>query len=140
MGTSPHLGEIIMIDIADLASKCGIRVEQARNGFGALLAFCKEKLPPEIFSKVSEAVPNAQGLIAGAAETGKEATGGVLSAVSGLAGKLFGGGASEVVSKFSQFGFSADQIQSFLPKVMEALKDKLPEDVMKKVSGLLPMK
>jgi hypothetical protein len=130
-----------MNDIAsELASKCGISLEQARQGFGALLAFLKEKLPAETFTQVSAAVPNAQGLISAAAETGKEASGGVLSAVSGLASKVFGGGATELVSKFSQLGLSADQIQSFLPKALEFLKDKLPDDVMKKISGLVPMK
>ncbi len=124
----------------ELANKCGISAEQVEKGLGAMCAFFKEKLPAEVFSKISDAVPNAQGLIAKASETAKESGGGVLGAVSGLASKVFGGGAAEVVSKFSQFGFSADQIQKFIPQVVEHLKSKLPEDVVNKISGLLPLK
>lgn len=126
--------------VSELATKCGISPEQAKKGFGALLAYFKEKLPADMFTKIGEAVPGAQQMIASAAESGKEASGGVLSAVSGLASKVFGGGAPEVVSRFSQLGLSADQIQSFLPKVMEFLKTRLPADVMSKISGLIPSK
>jgi hypothetical protein len=133
--------EFTMADIvSELAAKCGISAEQAQKGLGAVLAFVKEKVPAETFSKISESVPNAPNMISSAAETGKEASAGLVGAVSGLASKIFGGGASELVSKFSQLGLSADQIQSFLPKAIEMLKDKLPEDVKSKLSSILPVK
>jgi hypothetical protein len=61
-----------------------------------------------------------------------------VSTVTGAIGKLFGGGASEMVSKLSNLGFSMDQLTSFLPNVLEFLKDKLPADLVSKISGLVP--
>jgi hypothetical protein len=57
-----------------------------------------------------------------------------------MAGKLFGGGgATALLDKLTSLGLSAEQVQSFLPRVMEFLKGRLPESVTKQVSGLLPM-
>ena len=130
-----------MADIAsELASKCGISTEAAQKGLGVVLGLFKSKLPAETFSKISAAVPGADNMMSAAADTGKEASGGVISAVKGAVGKLFGGGGATdaLISKFGQLGMSADQIQGFLPKVMEFLKGKLPENVMNQISGLLP--
>jgi hypothetical protein len=44
-----------------------------------------------------------------------------------------------LVSALTKGGFSPDQLQAFLPKVMESLKGKLPDDVLDKASGLLPV-
>jgi hypothetical protein len=124
--------------VADLASKAGISEDQAKKGLGAVLSVCKDKLPAEVYSKMESAVPDADEAMK-AADTGQESSGGLLGAVSGLAGKIFGGGgASAVVSKLSGLGFSADQVKSFLEKVPAFFKDKLPADAMKKVSALFP--
>jgi hypothetical protein len=38
----------------------------------------------------------------------------------------------------TRLGFSADQLESFLPGALEFLKSKLPPDVVKQASALLP--
>jgi hypothetical protein len=127
-----------MADIAsELASKCGISAEAAQKGLGVVLGFFKSKLPAESFAKLSAAVPGADDMMA-AADTGEQASGGVVGAVKGAIGKVFGGGTEALLAKFGQFGMTPEQIQGFLPKVMEFLKGKLPEKVMSQVSGLLP--
>ncbi len=123
--------------IADLAAKAGLSPDLAQKGLGAVLGFFKDKLPADAFSKVSSAIPGTDSMMA-AAQAGAESSGGMLSAVTGMVGKLFGGSGAEVVSKLTQLGFSAEQLKSFLPKVLEFLQAKLPADVMKQVSGLLP--
>jgi hypothetical protein len=55
------------------------------------------------------------------------------------AGKLFGGGASAALAKLTSLGFFANQVKSFLPKVLAFLKGKLPPEAMKQISGLLPV-
>jgi hypothetical protein len=129
-----------MADIAaELASKCGMSVDAARKGLGVVLEFLKSKLPAEAFAKVSEAVPGVESMVSSAAETGAEASAGVVGAIKGAVGKLFGGGGADaLVAKFGQLGMTPDQLQGFLPKVLEFLKGKLPESVMKQISGLLP--
>src|SRR5262249_21089031 len=129
-----------MADIAsELANQCGISVESAQKGLGVVLGLLKSKLPADSFSKVSAAIPGADGMMAKLADTADEAPGGVLGAVKGAVGKIFGGGADALISKFGQLGMSMDQIRSFIPKVLEALKGKVPENVMSQIKGLLPV-
>ena len=127
-----------MADIASkLANECGISTESAQKGLGMVLGLMKSKLPAETFSQVSAAVPDADRIMA---DTGGQASG-LLSAVKGAVGKIFGGGADTpdaVIAKFGQLGMKPEQVQAFIPKVMEFLKGKLPANVMEKVSGLLP--
>jgi hypothetical protein len=128
----------IMADIiTDLASKSGISPDVAQKGMGAVLEFLKSKLPADTFSKISAAVPGSDRMMA-AAQAVPEASGGILGAVTGAVGKLFGGGASEMVAKLTHMGLSAEQLQEFVPQVVEFLKSRLPGDVFSKLSGLLP--
>jgi uncharacterized protein (DUF2267 family) len=124
--------------INELASQSGISTEQAQKGLGAVLGFLKSRLPADTYARVSAAVPD--GASAAAAEPPAQEPGGLLSGLAGAIGKLFGGGgaAQELVAKFTHLGFSAEQLQTFLPRVMEFLRGKLPDDVMKQISGLLP--
>jgi hypothetical protein len=129
-----------MADIAsELAGKSGISVESAQKGLGVVLALLKSKLPADTFAKVSAAIPAADSMMAKVADTGAQATGGVVGAVKSAVGKFFGGGSEALISKFGQLGMSADQIQTFIPKVLEFLKGKLPENVMNQIKGLLPI-
>jgi hypothetical protein len=126
----------------DLAANSGISIDQAKQGMGAVLTALKSKLPANEFSQVQAAVPGADDLTA-AAEAGKEpaSSGGVLSAVKGMASKIFGGGAgagAALLTQLQGLGLSADQLQKFLPAVLEFLKSKLPGGVMNKVSELIP--
>jgi hypothetical protein len=136
-----HKETFAMADlISTLANKSGISIEQAKKGMGTLLAFFKANLPAETFSKVTSAVPGAEGMMAAAPEA-QESAGGILGTVKDMAGKILGGsvgGAGAVLSKLTQFGFSAEQLQKFVPNVLAFLKSKLPGDVMKQVSALVP--
>jgi hypothetical protein len=128
-----------MADIAsELASKCGISTETAQKGLGVVLGHLKSKLPAETFSKVSAAVPGADNMMAAVADVGAEA-GGVVGAVKGAIGKILGGGTDALVAQVAQVGMTPDQIQGFLPKVLDFFKGKLPENVMSQVMGLLPI-
>ena len=126
--------------IEDLAGKSGISADLAKRGMGAVLSFVKEKVPAESFSKLTRAIPGADNMMAAADEGSPEDSGGVLGAVTGLAGKLFGGagGASALIAKLTELGFSADQLQRFIPTALAFLKGKLPENVMTKITALIP--
>lgn len=126
-----------MADIAsELANKCGISVEAAQKGLGVLLGLFKSKLPADTFSKISAAIPGADGMMAKLADTGEEA--GVFAAVKGAITKIFGGGTDALLANFGQLGIGPDKIQGFLASVMDTLKGKLPENVMSQISDLLP--
>jgi hypothetical protein len=126
--------------INTLSSQTGIGADLIRQGLGAVLKMLQEHLPPELFSKVQSVVPGAGELISTAESTG-QASGGMIQAVTNLAGKLFGGqgkAATDLLTRLSQAGFSAEQLQAFLPKVLEFLQDKLPPEVLEKIKGLMP--
>jgi hypothetical protein len=126
--------------ISELANRSGIKVDMARKGLGALLAYFKEKLPADTFAKVNAAVPGPEALMAdaeGAPEA--HAEGGVMHTLTEWAGKLFGGGAPAALARLNSLGFSADQVKSFLPNVLGFLRGKLPPEAMKQVSDLLPV-
>src|SRR5262245_50308539 len=106
--------------VSDLASQCGISAEQAKKGLGAVLEMFKKEMPAETYSKVEAAVPGAQDMVTQAEQT-PESSGGLLSSITGAIGKIFGGGGGvqAMVGKLGQLGFSADQLKTFVPKVME---------------------
>jgi len=126
--------------VTSLSSQTGIGVDQIRGGLGAVLKALQDQLPPEQFSKVQGVLPDAGAMISASESTGQEA-GGMIQAVTNLAGKLFGSrgeAATDLFARLSQHGFSADQLQAFLPKVLEFFKDKLPPEALEKVEGLMP--
>ena len=129
--------------ISDMAAKAGISTDMARKGMGAVLEMCKSKLPAEAYSKLSAAVPGAEGLVAASVQQSAQeqpAGPGVFGSVTGMLGKMFGagGGGTELASKLAGSGFSMDQIQAFLPQVMGFLKDKIPTEYLQKFSGMVP--
>jgi hypothetical protein len=125
--------------ISELASKAGVSTDLAKKGVGTLLALLKDHIPAEGFSRIAAAVPGADGMMAAAREDEGKSSGGIVGAVTSMAGKIFGGGGgAAVVAKLTQLGFAPDQLKSFLPNVLEFFKDKLPADLMKQVSGLIP--
>ena len=123
--------------VSDLAAQSGISVEQAKKGLGAVLSYIKESVPEGTFSQLSTAIPNSDQIMAAAGLP--EESGGIIGTIKDKVGKLFGGGgAAALLSKLSGLGLSAEQAQAFLPRVMEFLKGKLPDSVMKQIAGLLP--
>ena len=125
--------------VGDLASRSGVSPDIAKKAMGAVLAFLKDKLPAEAFAKVSNAVPDAGGLMAAAAVGQEDSDGGVVSAVTGAVSKLLGGsGSGALVSKLTQLGFAPEQVQGFLKNALEFLKEKVPGDVLKQITGFFP--
>ena len=126
--------------INSLASETGIGTELVRKGLGAVLKMLQDQLPPELFSKVQGALPDAGAMISASESTGTEA-GGLIEAVTSLAGKLFGSrgeAATDLFTRLAQHGFSRDQLKAFLPKVLEFFKDRLPPEILQTVEKLVP--
>jgi hypothetical protein len=126
--------------IGELAAKSGVSPDLAGKGLGAILLFLKGRLPAGVFAKLQAAVPDADGLMAGAQAAEDSSGGGLLGAATGALRQLsegLGSGAG-VASKLTQLGFSPEQLQKFLPNVMEFCKSKLPADVAAQVSAVAP--
>jgi hypothetical protein len=126
--------------ISSLSSQTGISADQIQKGLGSILKMLEEHLPPELFAKVKESLPDAHSLMTAADAKGAEA-GGLVQAVTNLAGKLFGAGgeaATDLFTRLSEHGFSAEQLKVFVPKVLEHLKEIVPPEALEKLERLIP--
>lgn len=125
--------------ISALQSQTGLEGDLVTKGLGAVLNFLKEQLPEDLFAKVEAAIPRVGETIS-AFLAGKKDPG-MLGKVGDLIGGLFGGRAGELPSLFEMLaatGLSVDQAREFLPKVLELLKSRLPDDVLEQIMGRLP--
>ena len=126
-----------------LAEQTGLDLSTTTNGMGAVIAFLKQHLPPNLFSQMTESVPDAPKLIDTfeANKVSSAGGGSMMAAVTGLAGKLLGqgggAGAAELFKMLQSAGLNVGQISSFLPKVLELLQTHLPPDLLEKIKGLV---
>ena len=131
-----------MSDLANtLATETGISGEQAHKGLGALLSFLKERLGEENFQKLEAAIPGAASMISNFEASQETSRGGLFETVTALAGKLFGGkaeGGAELLASLSKLGFQSGQIEAFLPKALEFIKNHLPPELIERVMASLP--
>jgi hypothetical protein len=126
--------------LSELASKSGVSLDQAKHALAGLMAFLKDKLPADLFAKITHAIPGADSMATEAKTEEAHAHTGMLSSITSALGKLFGGGSgvAALASQLTKLGLSADQVKSFFHHALELLKSKLPPDVMSKVSALMP--
>ena len=64
-----------------------------------------------------------------------------METVTALAGKLLGGkaeGGAELLASLSKLGFQPGQIEAFLPKALEFIKNHLPPELVERVLASLP--
>jgi hypothetical protein len=131
-----------MSDLANqLATETGVTGEQAHKGLGALLSFLREQLGDETFQKLEAAIPGASSMISNFEAVQGSSQGGLFETVAALAGKLFGGkaeGGAELLASLSKLGFQPGQIEAFLPKALEFLKNHLPPELIERVLASLP--
>jgi hypothetical protein len=127
--------------ISSLASQTGIDPEMARKGLGAVLNFLKAQIGPEHFEKLQTSIPEASGMMSDAQSDRSTISHGFLGTISGMASKLFGGdggSGAHLLSKLSALGLSPEQIQSFLPRAFDLLKNYLPAEILDRVKSALP--
>jgi hypothetical protein len=121
----------------ELAAQTGLEAEQAKHGVGALLALLKERLSPEAFGQLKNAIPNAEQRLAGF--QGKAEAAGLLERAKGMAGKLIGrGDVAALQEHFAGAGLSADKLQTFLPRLYDLLAAKLPPNVLDQIKQHVP--
>jgi uncharacterized protein (DUF2267 family) len=129
--------------VSKLASQTGISSELIQKGLGAFFSFLKKELGEETYTEVESSVPDAAHALK-TFETAPEATqgsGNLLGMVTDLAGKFLGGktgAGAELLSSFSKLGFKPEQIEAFLPKVVELIKTYLSPELIQKILASLP--
>jgi hypothetical protein len=127
--------------VNELATRTGISSDLVQRGLGALLSFLKAELGDDVFHKIQSHLPGASGLVSNVEAPQGSSDGGLFGALSGLAGKIFGGKAEEgakLLESLHKLGFDPAQIEAFLPKALEFIKAHLPPDLIEKVMASLP--
>jgi hypothetical protein len=123
-----------------LSSETGLPSDLVHKGLGAILDFIRGHLGPETFARLQAAIPGAGDFLQKFESVGASKEG-LMGLVAGLAGKLMGGRTEEVsklLESFSKVGFSAEQVEAFLPKALAWIKSHLPPDLLEKVLAGLP--
>jgi hypothetical protein len=138
-----HEEDLIMADfLTELASRAGLEADQAHHGVGALLAMLKERLDPDAFAHLQNAIPNSGQILSGFEDKMHLTGGGVLAAVKSIAGKFLGGreqdSAAAMEEHFGKAGLSAEHLQSLLPKLHEMVANKLPPQVLDQIREHVP--
>jgi len=128
--------------LKELASKAGLEGDQAHQGVGALLAMLKERLDPEAFAHLQNAIPNSGQMLSGFEDKMQLAGSGVLAAVKSIAGKWLGGGeqdsAATMEDHFDKAGVSPEHLKSLLPNLHGMLANKLPPEVLEQIKEHVP--
>ena len=128
--------------LQSLADHTGISVETAKTALGAVVAFLKEHLPEGLGTRLAETLPQADELDAHFQQNrSPDAGGGILGTLLGLASKFLGEGAGEATKLFEMLresGLNVTQIETFLPKVFEMIKQHLPPEVVEAILNKIP--
>jgi len=120
--------------IEKLVSELGIEQKQAEGGAGLLLKLAKDKLGGDDFSKVSECIPGAEGII------GKAPSGGLMGALGGLASNLGGGDLANLAGLaggFKSLGLDGDMMGKLVSVVLQFVQGKGGDSVKNLLAGVL---
>ncbi len=110
-----------------LERQLGVTREQAEGGVGLLLQLAQEKIPPDDFLKVADAIPAISDLI-GKSPLSKTPSGnGFLIWLSRLFGGL--GGLRALVGPFEKLGLAKQMIPQFTRLVISFFCEKGGQDV-----------
>ena len=118
-----------------LTSQLGVNQEQAAGGAGMIFDLAKEKLGGD-FSQISSAIPEVEGLIDKAPDTG----GGLMGAIGGLASSFGGdklGNLASLAGGFSKLDLDVGMISKFAPIILDYVKDQAGDGAMGLLSKVL---
>lgn len=112
-----------------LTQNLGISESQAEGGTGLLLDLAKKQLGGGDFSKIADAIPNADALMKNAPQA--SGLGGMLGGLGGMLGGKAGNleSLATLASGFSKLDMDSDMIQKFVPVVMDYLKGEGGDEV-----------
>lgn len=131
--------------LSEIAARCGISPEQARQGMAAVISLVKDKVPADAVSSLKSAAHVTEQDVAAVEavpDAAPTSSGGMLGTIAGMAAKYLGEGglAAALLGKLTALGFTPDQIASFGAVVLQQLKGQVPDEVLAQLGGLLPGK
>jgi hypothetical protein len=113
-----------------LSSNLGVTEKQASGGAGSIFNLAKQNLGAQDFTRVADAVPGIDKMMAAAPKADGAAgmIGGASSLLGGSAQSV--SGVAGLAGSFSQLGMNAGMVNSFVPIVLNYVKSSGGEPVM----------
>jgi hypothetical protein len=102
-----------------LMQRTGLTQAQAQSGMGVLLQLAQNRLQPKEFAQLEQAIPNVQNLLSA---VNPEMLNDLVQLASGSGGTI--SNLITVVSLFKQLGMTPEQIQQFVPLVLDYVNTK----------------
>lgn len=115
--------------VGKLSDELKITPKQAEGGAGALLGLAKQRLKPEEFTEVANAIPGTDGLLKVASALGAAGSSGAtgtaaLGALAKGSGASGASGLASLAGTFSQLGLSPDSATKMVPVLTNFVKAK----------------
>lgn len=117
--------------VGRLTKELGVSPEQAKGGAGAIFSLAKNRLSPEDFSKLADAVPGMDGLLKAAPRDGA-GLGSLGSIASGKAGGL-----ASLAGSFKSLGLSPSTAAKFVPVLQKYIGAKGGAGLASRFAGAL---
>src|ERR1700761_3714678 len=122
--------------IQSLSSETGAAPDMIRNALAMIFDFLKKHLDPGLVETIMNHLPETAQLPQGGETT--ERSGGLLGAISGVVGKVFGGKVGEgadLMSHLATTGLSLENIKVVLTKVVAYLEAHLPPELFDQIKA-----
>ena len=124
--------------ISALTDQLGVTQEQAEGGAGSLFAAAKDQLSADDFSALASKLPGIDSLIGSAPATGGD-SGGSSSLLSSAAGMVGMDSAAKLAEQFSALGLTADDVQKFVPIVLDYAEKLGGAETLNLLKSALPI-
>ena len=131
-----HAGNADLISM--LTDQLGVTQEQAEGGAGSIFAMAKDQLSADDFATLAGKIPGIDSLISAAPAAGG-GTGGASSFLSGAASAVGAGDLGKLADQFSALGLTADDVQKFVPIVLDYAEKLGGADTLNLLQGALPI-
>lgn len=121
VGNAAQLG---LINI--LTGQLGITQQQALGGAGSIFQVAQQRMAPNDFSMLSNAIPGMNQYLAAAPQIASSNSSGILGAAAGMAGAQAGGlmGLASLVTSFNSLGLNAGMINQFVPLMLQYVQQQ----------------
>jgi hypothetical protein len=125
--------------VGKISDELKITPKQAEGGVGALLGLAKQRLKPEEFTEVANAIPGTDGLLKVASGLGSAGGGAVAStgAMADLAKGNSAAGLASVAGSFRQLGLTPDVATKMVPVLTTFVQSKGAAGAAKLLTGAL---
>jgi hypothetical protein len=120
-----------------LSNNLGVTKKQATGGAGSIFNVAKQNMGADDFTQVAKAVPGIDKMMAAAPKS--KGAKGVLGGASSLAGGSTSSvtGVASLAGSFSQLGMKAGMVNAFIPIILNYVKAKGGEPLMKTLQSAL---